>query len=108
MITDRDSAFIFAAMKRGDYLPFAERNMREEFSSTEHAQAEKRRYDSRQARGAADPEAQRNRTEVQVLSAPPLRQICAWCPTFDKHDPANKGASHTICPACAKRMEEQS
>jgi hypothetical protein len=30
--------------------------------------------------------------------------ICAWCPTFDKRDPANKGASHGICPACAKLL----
>jgi hypothetical protein len=32
MITNSASQFIFAAMKRGDYLPFAERNAREEFS----------------------------------------------------------------------------
>lgn len=30
--------------------------------------------------------------------------ICAWCPSFDPHDPANAGASHTICPACQARL----
>ena len=31
VLTNQADAMIFAAMKRGDYLPFAERNMREEF-----------------------------------------------------------------------------
>ena len=42
-----------------------------EQDDTEHAQAGKRSCESRQARGAADPEAQRIRVEVQLLGAPP-------------------------------------
>jgi hypothetical protein len=38
---------------------------------------------------------------------PVLRTICAWCPTFDKTDPANKGASHTICPSCAAKLQAE-
>ena len=35
---------------------------------------------------------------------PALRTVCAWCPGFDPHDPANKDISHTICPTCAARV----
>lgn len=28
------------------------------------------------------------------------RTVCAWCPDFDRNDPANKHTSHTICPSC--------
>jgi hypothetical protein len=38
-----------------------------------------------------------------LLLAPPLVVICAWCPTFDKTDRRNAGASHTICPSCLTR-----
>jgi hypothetical protein len=30
--------------------------------------------------------------------------LCAWCPVFDPRDPANHGASHGICPACAAKL----
>jgi hypothetical protein len=30
--------------------------------------------------------------------------ICAWCPDFDRTDPRNRGASHTICPACLAKV----
>ena len=32
----------------------------------------------------------------------PLRVICAWCPDFDRTAPINAGATHGICPTCAK------
>jgi hypothetical protein len=35
---------------------------------------------------------------------PPLRHICAWCPTFDPTLASNKGATHTICPDCFARV----
>ena len=94
MISDSASRHVFDVMKQ----PF----------NAEHAQAEKRRYDSRQARGAADPEAQRNRTEVQSLSAPPF--VCSWCPNPVERTRlamiANGGraVSHGICEACAKSL----
>ena len=39
--------------------------------------------------------------EVQVL-----RRICAWCPDFDPTAASNEGATHTICPDCARRVRE--
>jgi len=39
--------------------------------------------------------------------APPLTVICAWCDDFDRTDPANAGASHTICPNCVARLERE-
>ena len=38
-------------------------------------------------------------------SAPPV--ICAWCPTFDRFAPANAGASHGICAACAAKLKKE-
>jgi hypothetical protein len=47
-------------------------------------------------------------------SAPPiaaavegLRKICAWCPDFDPTAPGNTHATHTICPACFARVQDQ-
>jgi len=42
---------------------------------------------------------------ARLTDSQPLITVCAWCPTFDKTDPANKGASHGICPACSKRLQ---
>lgn len=33
--------------------------------------------------------------------------ICAWCPDFDPKDPANKEASHGMCPACEARWNAE-
>jgi hypothetical protein len=33
--------------------------------------------------------------------------ICAWCPSFDKTSPANKGASHGICPTCEAKLQAE-
>ena len=33
--------------------------------------------------------------------------ICCWCPTFDPKAPENRGASHTICPDCQKRVHAE-
>jgi hypothetical protein len=35
---------------------------------------------------------------------PTVVVVCAWCPTFDRRDPKNKGVSHGICPTCAAKM----
>jgi len=32
-------------------------------------------------------------------------QICAWHPGHDKAHPANRGASHGICPSCTERLD---
>lgn len=39
-----------------------------------------------------------------VAPAPFPVFICAWHPGFDPTDPANKGASHGICPACLAKV----
>lgn len=33
--------------------------------------------------------------------------ICAWCPNFDPSDPANKEASHGMCPNCEARWNAE-
>ena len=33
--------------------------------------------------------------------------ICPWCPTFSPSDPANAGASHTICQSCLRILNAQ-
>jgi hypothetical protein len=30
--------------------------------------------------------------------------VCAWCPDFNPRDPANRGKSHVMCPACATKF----
>jgi len=52
---------------------------------------------------ADDDEADRRLIE---RPAPPPT-VCAWCPGFNPRDPANRGKSHGICPACAARLEQQ-
>lgn len=37
----------------------------------------------------------------------PKITICAWCPGFDKTDPKNAGASHTMCADCQTRMNAE-
>ena len=73
ILTNQADAMIFAAMKRGDYLSFAERNMREEFGD--------------------------------------IVSICGWCDGAKERTKAltdaGKRVSHSICPACAKRMEAE-
>ena len=67
MIPESTSRFVFDAIH-----PRRNAALREAMAGEipmEHAQAEKRRYDSRQARGAADLEAQRNRCGVQLPGA---------------------------------------
>ena len=39
--------------------------------------------------------------------APTMTTICAWHPGFNPRDPANRGASHTCCPACEARLMAQ-
>jgi hypothetical protein len=43
---------------------------------------------------------------VPVVAAVPVKTICAWCPTWNREDPANAGASHGICPTCLARLEQ--
>jgi hypothetical protein len=45
--------------------------------------------------------------KTDTQPAAPLRVICAWHPGFDRTDPANAGASHTICPSCLARLEQE-
>jgi hypothetical protein len=42
-------------------------------------------------------------------SAPllPMVTICAWCPNFNKLDPANQGASHGLCVVCAAKLQAE-
>ncbi len=42
-----------------------------------------------------------------VRAIAPLPVICAWCPTFDKTDRRNAGASHTICPSCFAKLAQE-
>lgn len=44
---------------------------------------------------------------IRNLSGAANMPICAWCPSFDPHDPANAGTSHTICPSCQARLEAE-
>lgn len=37
----------------------------------------------------------------------PLVTICAWCPTFDRLSPANKAASHGMCPPCCVKFNAE-
>ncbi len=41
------------------------------------------------------------------MTPEPLRVICPWCPDWDRTDPRNAGASHTICPACQAKIDAQ-
>lgn len=41
---------------------------------------------------------------ARLTDAAPLVIICAWCSTFDRTDPVNAHASHTICEPCQKRV----
>jgi hypothetical protein len=34
----------------------------------------------------------------------PVPVICAWCPGFNKADPAHRNASHGICPRCSAKV----
>lgn len=44
-------------------------------------------------------------SEPQSIAAPiAMRRICSWCVEFDPTDPANAGATHTMCPPCQQRM----
>lgn len=43
----------------------------------------------------------------RYLAPAPLVIICAWCPDFDKTNPANAGVSHGICPTCAAKLEAE-
>jgi hypothetical protein len=36
-----------------------------------------------------------------------LREICCYCPGWNPRDPANKGASHSICPTCLRRVHAE-
>lgn len=38
---------------------------------------------------------------------PPLRVICCFCPGWTRADPANRGASHGICPTCSARLHAE-
>lgn len=104
MITNTQSAFIFSCMKRGDYLPFAVSNMREEFSDTARADV---------AVGCvAIPDALGDATDSGDETGGGIEPsvsaiICAWCPDFNPRDPSNRGASHTICPACKARLDAE-
>jgi Zn finger protein HypA/HybF involved in hydrogenase expression len=41
-------------------------------------------------------------TRFQIVVS---KVVCAWCPTFDPKDEANKGATHGMCPTCKEKME---
>lgn len=59
------------------------------------------------AREAAIREARRLAAIEETLAPQPSQSICAWCPGFDKTDPKNAGASHTICPTCQARLNRE-
>jgi hypothetical protein len=42
-----------------------------------------------------------------LLESERLRFVCAWCQTFDPHDPNNKDASHGMCPSCAAKFAKE-
>jgi hypothetical protein len=41
-----------------------------------------------------------------LVAAPVVPTICAWCPDFDPTHPANRRATHVMCPACRERFEQ--
>lgn len=37
----------------------------------------------------------------------PLVSVCAWCPSFDRTDPANFQISHDLCDSCSRRINAE-
>jgi hypothetical protein len=42
---------------------------------------------------------------IAEVTVPLLRRICAWHDTFDPTAASNKGATHTICADCQRRVD---
>lgn len=34
-----------------------------------------------------------------------MKTICAYCPGFNRHDHANRHASHGMCDGCFKKLQ---
>jgi hypothetical protein len=43
-------------------------------------------------------------TPTPVEPVERLRKICAWCIDFDPRHPANRNATHVMCPACVHKV----
>lgn len=44
---------------------------------------------------------------IRAAGTKAVEPICAWCRDFNPDDPANRGRSHVMCPACASALMAQ-